>query len=151
MDSIDLAIKKAEQLLLQAITEEVKEVLRKTYYKLLKKKYKNLEESSESSESTELRKSGELKEIRESSESSELSESGELTNRKSRITKLLTESREPTLLKKLSVSASVAAREASSKAASSKAVSNEVTSRKAKKTKLMEKLEEAMKVRKWIK
>jgi hypothetical protein len=53
-----LAIEETERLLLQAKTTEVKNSLRKTYFKLLKK-FGDLSETIESEESSETRESGE--------------------------------------------------------------------------------------------
>jgi hypothetical protein len=77
---IDRAIKEAEELLFQAKTDEIKEVLRKAYHELLRRKYGNPKDSSETREpkvSEESRETGELsdpKETREPKEPRELEE-----------------------------------------------------------------------------
>jgi hypothetical protein len=68
---IDRAIKEAEELLFQTKTEEIKEVLRNAYYELLRRKYGNPKDLSETRESKELKVSGESREPTVSEESSE--------------------------------------------------------------------------------
>jgi hypothetical protein len=77
MDSIDLAIEETERLLLQAKTTEVKNALRKTYFKLLKKKFGALSETSESGELGQPREPRELKVPKEPSETREPKEDQE--------------------------------------------------------------------------
>jgi hypothetical protein len=68
MDDLTRAIKEGEELLPQAKTEEIRELLRRKYFELLKRKY---EGSSEPNVSLE---SGESKEPKVSEESSEMKE-----------------------------------------------------------------------------
>jgi hypothetical protein len=64
MDNLNRAIREAEKFLTQAESEEIRELLRRKYYELLKRKYegsvdpKDTKESSESSEPENLPQNG---------------------------------------------------------------------------------------------
>jgi DUF4097 and DUF4098 domain-containing protein YvlB len=55
MDELNRAIREAEKFLLQAKTEEIREVLRRKYFELLKRKYEEPKVSVESREPRETR------------------------------------------------------------------------------------------------
>jgi hypothetical protein len=64
MDELNRAIRKAEEFLLQAKTEEIREVLRRKYFELLKRKYEKPKLSEESRETREPKVSEELEELK---------------------------------------------------------------------------------------
>jgi hypothetical protein len=68
MDELNCAIREAEEFLFQAKTEEIRELLRRKYFELLKRKYEGTSETKVSEEVREPRESGESRESREPEE-----------------------------------------------------------------------------------
>jgi hypothetical protein len=80
MDDLNHAIKEAEEFLFQAKTEEIRELLRRKYFELLKRKYEEPKVSVESSETREPKVSEESREPKEPKVSEEPREQEEPEN-----------------------------------------------------------------------
>jgi hypothetical protein len=92
MDNVNRAIREAEEFLLQAKTEEIREILRRKYFELLKRKYDDPKDLSETKDPKEPREPREPKLSVESRESEELREAME--PRESRNPKDLSQTKE---------------------------------------------------------